>query len=520
MRLESLRKLPATIILIFVSLLIALRFFHLDADFPLGKDWSGDLYTDEGWYANAAVREVISGRWYLPGDFNPAVNLPMGQLLQRAAFGVFGLGLISARITGALASSAVILLAALVVRRGAGVQAGLLTSLILASSYIGFAFSRLAILEPIGVVFVMSALFVSQRMAGRPALPLSILSGLLVSAAVLVKGTMIFAIPVVAYAAWLSGRGGRERLRLVGVFLLVSFVTVGGWQIIARHFFQADFIYFETINLGARQVTGIGDWVSNLHRQWRNMQILGRGFVDVLLLLVILAGVTSANFRAMPLVRLLVLYAVAYFSLLSIVSFGPPRYFVPLLVPLAGLGAIACIELTRWCRQARQATRIRLLALLPGLLVVMMVFSGCGRIAAYMARPHYSLLRMATSVRTIIDHREGRTSGVVLLGNMADTVALVTGVRAVNTHIGVLPLAERLETYRPSYVLIHTDEAAVMGAIRASGGHATRLGAWDVYGNYYGSGQDIQLFGIDWDRASQRQTSPSSTLDQVTNGHL
>src|ERR1700710_1588577 len=94
-------KLPVTAILVFVSLLIALRFFHLDADFPLGISWSGDLYTDEGWYANAAIRDIVSGEWYLPGDFNPAVTLPVGQLLQRAAFGVFGLGLIPARLTGA-----------------------------------------------------------------------------------------------------------------------------------------------------------------------------------------------------------------------------------------------------------------------------------------------------------------------------------------------------------------------------------------------------------------------------------
>ena len=500
MRRNSLRKLPATIILVLVSLLIALRFFHLDADFPLGISWSGDLYTDEGWYANAAVRDVITGNWYLPGDFNPAIDSPVGQLLQRAAFGVFGLGLIPARLTGAVASSAVILLSALVVRRGAGIQAGLLTALILASSYIGFAYSRLAIMEPIGLAFVMAALFLGQRAAGRAGLPLSILCALMVSAAVLVKDTMIFATPVVAYTVWLNGRNGRERLRLVAVFLVASFMVIGGWQAIARHFFQADYAYFGSINLEARQVTGIGDWIANLHRQYRNMLVLGHGFVDVLLLLVILAGVLCARFRAMPVVRLLVLYAVAYFGLLSIVSYGPARYFLPLLVPMAGLGAIACIELAGWFRQAARA---RLLSLLPSLLVLMVVAPECARIAACMARPHYSLLNMATAVRSIIEHRGSRPPDVTLLGNMADTVALEAGVRAVNTRMGLLPLDARVERYHPSYVLIHTDEAVVMGAIRAAGGQATKLGAWDVYGNYYGAGQDIQLFGIDWKRAPQ-----------------
>lgn len=120
-----------------------------------------------------------------------------------------------------------------------------------------------------------------------------------------------------------------------------------------------------------------------------------------------------------------------------------------------------------------------------------------------MARPHYSLLIMATSVRTIIERRGSRASDVMLLGNMADTVALEAGVRALNTRMGLLPLDARIERHHPSYVLIHTDEAVVMGAIRDAGGQATKLGAWNVYGNYYRAGQDIQLFGIDWKQASQ-----------------
>ncbi len=506
---ETARKLSLTLIAPIILFLIALRFFHLDADFPLGITWSGDLYTDEGWYSNAAVRDVVSGHWYQAGDFNPAVNLPVGQLLQRAIFAMFGLGLIPARLSAAMSSSAVILLAGLFVYRGpvaprhGSLQAGLLTALVLASSYVGFAFSRLAILEPVGMVFVMAALLLAQRADGRFALPRLILSALLVAAAALVKGSMVFAVPVVAYAACLNGaacldgKSRRPRALPVGVFLLTSCVVIIGWQVIARHGYAADYDYFNSLNLGARRVTGILDWFANLRRQFVNMLALGRGFVDVCVLLIVLAAAFCAGFRAMPAVRILLAYALAYFGLLSIVSYGPPRYFVPLLVPMAGLSAIACVELARWC-----ATRFRprLPALLAPALLILLVLSGCGRIAAYMVRPHYSFLHMTAAVTDILGHRPAHP---VLLAEMADSVAVATGVRAVNTDMGTLPLRARIERYRPSYLLVHTDAAETLGAIRAAGGRTTPLGAWNVFGNYYGSGQDIELFAIDWGRPGQ-----------------
>src|SRR3954466_4371647 len=97
--------------------LMVLRFYHLDADFPLGINWSGDVYTDEGWYANSAVRHYLFGYWYLAGDFNPSVVMPVAQLADRAAFALFGLSMTSVRILAALASAAVVTLTGLIVRR-------------------------------------------------------------------------------------------------------------------------------------------------------------------------------------------------------------------------------------------------------------------------------------------------------------------------------------------------------------------------------------------------------------------
>jgi 4-amino-4-deoxy-L-arabinose transferase-like glycosyltransferase len=485
---------------------IILRFFHLDADFPSGVDWSGDLYTDEGWYANAAIREVVSGKWYLAGDFNPAINLPVGQILQGLAFGIFGLSLFSARLSVAVSFTLVIILAALIVRRGAGIAAGVLAALLLSSSYLGFAYSRMAVMEPIGLLFVMAALFLAQRAQGSRALPWLILAAFMVGVAVLVKSNMIFAVPVIAYMAWLKGRRWQDRLIFSLASVAASLLVVEAWQITARHLFYSDYVYFNQLNLGTRRVSSIGGWISNLAQQLRNMLTLGKIPLAASAILVAGAALVSPAFRKNTVVRAMAIHALAYFAVLSIVVYGPPRYFLPLTVPLAGLTAIACIELAK---QFRMAFRFRPYAGLPFLLAAAILLSGWVRIGSYIASPHYSFLQMTSGVGEIIHRREGRLSGVILLGNMADSVALETGVKAVNTVNGTLPLGKRLEKYHPAYVLVHTDEANIMGSIHSLGRQATRLGAWDVFGNYYGRGQKIRLFAVNWSNASAPvQASP------------
>ena len=85
--------------LISAILFCGLRFVKLEADFPLGIEHGGVLYTDEGWYSNAAINRVVDGKWYKEGDFNPAINLPVAHILQRITFALFGMSLVSARIT-------------------------------------------------------------------------------------------------------------------------------------------------------------------------------------------------------------------------------------------------------------------------------------------------------------------------------------------------------------------------------------------------------------------------------------
>ncbi|HKO51513.1 MAG TPA: hypothetical protein VJV79_27580, partial [Polyangiaceae bacterium] len=64
------------------------------------------------------------------------------------------------------------------------------------------------------------------------------------------------------------------------------------------------------------------------------------------------------------------------------------------------------------------------------------------------------------------------------------------------------PLVQRLERFRPGYALVHTD-LELAGAVTATGAKMTELGAWDVYDNSYGKGENVRLYSLTWKRSAQ-----------------
>src|SRR5215472_10011067 len=83
-----------------------LRFVHLDADFPPGVTTSRALYTDEGLYSLNAIRASTGRSWYVPGELNTSINLPVGPILQLGVFRISGRSLIVAR--SLVAASAIV----------------------------------------------------------------------------------------------------------------------------------------------------------------------------------------------------------------------------------------------------------------------------------------------------------------------------------------------------------------------------------------------------------------------------
>src|SRR5260370_18953430 len=97
-------------LLLIAAAFVVLHALHLNADFPNNSPWMDwSKYTDEGWYGDAAIRHFQLGHWYVPGDFNPAVALPVWPFLEGLVFHFTAVSLTPARAL-TVAISALILL--------------------------------------------------------------------------------------------------------------------------------------------------------------------------------------------------------------------------------------------------------------------------------------------------------------------------------------------------------------------------------------------------------------------------
>src|ERR1700759_269176 len=95
---SSILPVIEAVLLIVSAIFLTLHAFHLSADFPNHSPWMDwAKYTDEGWYGDGAIRHFQLGRWYVPGDFNPAAALPVWPLLEAALFRFTGVSLTAAR---------------------------------------------------------------------------------------------------------------------------------------------------------------------------------------------------------------------------------------------------------------------------------------------------------------------------------------------------------------------------------------------------------------------------------------
>src|SRR5271156_1605217 len=95
---SRIRHAVEALLLLVAAIFLALHAFHLNADFPNHSPWMDwAKYTDEGWYGDGAIRHFQRGHWHVPGDFNPAVALPVWPLLEAVLFRFTGVNLAAAR---------------------------------------------------------------------------------------------------------------------------------------------------------------------------------------------------------------------------------------------------------------------------------------------------------------------------------------------------------------------------------------------------------------------------------------
>ena len=474
-------KIVQAVLLLTATIFLALHALHLSADFPNHSPWMDwAKYTDEGWYGDAAIRHFQRGQWNVPGDFNPAAALPIWPLLEAALFRFTGVSLTAARaltvgIFGLILASSYLLL-----RRWHSLTAPAAKTtalapavavLLLAVSPFCYVFTRLAILEPLLILFTLLALLAAsyatpkQGTGAKPprsrlhrALPLLIL-GLILPLMVLTKTTALFLFPSIAWLLWArAGYRLRPFLRLsLAPATLAAALWLGYYALLIRPHFLLDYRYL----FDANAYTGItlATAFSVLHDALNDGLWIGKLLYPLALLAAASALFLRPRLLRNPLIPSLLLWAIGYAAFLAYHNNLQPRYYLVIAVPLTLLIPVALESFWNWNGLRNPAQRRTLTPVADSMrrIAVAAVAAALAVIAVTDARqtlhfvrtPDYTFTRAAAQIHRIIaaDH----THNPLVLSISGSNLSLMTGLPSICDDFGTMDLAVRVRAYRPGW---------------------------------------------------------------------
>ena len=461
-----------------IAALFFLHFPHLLADFPNRSPWMDySKYTDEGWYSNAAVRYTLTGHWYLRGDFNPAVALPVWPVLLAGVFHFTGVSLAADRALALVFFGLNLFLAWRLVRTQAPRWAALLAVTLLATNPFLWAFSRLALLEPPLIFFLLLSWLLALRLPGasaRARTGMLIAIGLLLCLMTLTKTTAIFFLPSTLF---LVARAYGSRLRSLRALILTTLSAALPWCayyfLLVRPHYRVDYQYLFDANHWPQPTTFTG-WIAAfgwaLHGSfWISATLSVTALALLALALIPPPPARSSALTLFPHLDedpgsspglwrnpLLIASLIAAAGCIFFVGWHnnpQPRYYAPIAWPLCFILALGVADLLRRSRPGVLSTtlstilRIACACALATLAAVSV--AGAIQIARYLRHPEYTFVNAARSITQYIDAHPERHR--LLLSISGDDIRLITGLPAICDDYGPWDLAYRIHNYRPGW---------------------------------------------------------------------
>ena len=451
---------------------------NLAADFPNHTPWYGDWakYTDEGWYGNAAIRMHLLGHWYIPGDFNPAVAVPVLPFFEWILFFFTGVSVEAARgLTVAFFFANLILCYALLRPRGPRWMALLALTFMVTSPFL-YCFSRLAILEPLLTTLTLAALNLTVRLPRlRHLTGVSILIGLLFTLMILTKTSAAFLAPALGWAMFVAflersdAAASATRssiptsvdhtaLRCAGWAIAASLLSFGLWiSFVAALGYYADYRYFFFINHYVKPTEFywplLGFWWSLHGSIWIDRILIP--LAGVLIIAALLAptffskGTKWGNRLALdPVFGASVLGALGYIVFMTYQNHPQPRYFAVVAVFCFLVAAMSVEALV----SAPGSRRLFGLAALAASLLAVIV--NAMWTLNYATHPEYSFVTAARGLtRYIDDHPNGKR---LLMSLSGDEITLITHLPTLcddfSVHTAQYPdLPAKLVNYQPGW---------------------------------------------------------------------
>ncbi|HEY6448965.1 MAG TPA: hypothetical protein VIY53_21100 [Acidobacteriaceae bacterium] len=447
-----------------VVALFCLHFPHLLADFPNNSPWMDySKYTDEGWYANAAVRHFVFGHWYLHGDFNPAVALPVWPLLLGLVFHFTGVSLAAARAAALGILGINLLLTWRIMRRFAPQWVALTAVSILVANPFLYAFSRLALLEPLTTCLLLCSWLLALRLrhrSGKRRVARLTAIGVLLCLMVLTKTPELFLAGSTWFlVAWACEFRTGATLRALGIVAAAAVVPWCAWSLLAvRPHYRVDFLYLFAANTWS-QPTGLRGhmmayWWA-LHGTLWIGRVLCLTACGVAAALVVAAGVRrrfdgadsgrALGFWSNPLSIASLMAAGGTIFFAGWANHPQPRYYAAVIYPLAFFLALGAGSLAARARSlALRAVGAAALAAIAGACI-----AGTIQIGGYLRYPEYTWWNAAQTIAHTIEQQPA--SQRVLLSISGDELSLMTGIPAICDDYGTWDLPFRIHAYQPGW---------------------------------------------------------------------
>jgi hypothetical protein len=457
--------------LVLIGVFAVLHALNLSADFPNHSPWWMDWakYTDEGWYGNAAIRAHLFGSWYLAGDFNPAVGVPVWPFLEWVLFFFTGVTVQAARGLAIAFFFANLLLSYLLLKTRGPRWVGLVALTLMVTSPFLYCFSRLAILEPMLTTFTLAALNLGVWLprSRRPVL-VSVGIGLLFTLMMLTKSTALFLLPALGWAMGMPPWQNRRLLLRCGLAAGGAFaVSFGLWMGLVVHFgLWTDYQYLFVVNKYPKP----GELYWPLVSLWWSFH--GGLWVDRILMplagVILVCAALGWRFRGRrllldPVFGASVLAGAGYIFFMTFQNHPQPRYFAVVavfcfLIVAQGAGALLGGSDKDAEPMQHEPLRRRIPAIWLGWTVLILAGLAAGVNGAqtldYAAHPEYTFKDAAERLTHYIDqHPNGKRLLVCVSG---DQISLVTHLPAINDlfvapSTAIPDVAAKVGWYQPSW---------------------------------------------------------------------